>query len=88
MKRLRRWIGWVLDFYRRPEVWMGCAMWAPPMIFPASSPLWRMALMESRPKIELASETVTTPQPARDPVAVARRRASLRLVTSLQELRP
>lgn len=88
MKRLRRWIQFVLDFYSRPEVWMGCAIWAPPMVIPASSPIWRVALMESRPKIELASETVTAPQPARDPAAVARRRASLRLVTSLQEVRP
>ena len=88
MKRLRRWIRFVLDFCRRPEVWMGCAIWAPPMIIPASSPLWRMALVESRPKIELASETVTAPEPARDPVAVARRRASLRLVPPLREVRP
>ena len=85
---LRTFVGWVIEFYRRPEVWMGSPMWAPPLIFPAGSSLWRMATSDPRPTVELVAETVAPPQPARDPVAVARRRAQFRLVTPLQEARP
>jgi hypothetical protein len=85
---MKRFLLWVIEFYRRPEVWMGSPMWAPPIIFPAGSALWRMAVTEERPTIELAAETVAPPQPARDPQAVARRRAQLRLVTPLREARP
>lgn len=84
MKRL---LSWIIEFYRRPEVWMGSPMWAPPLIFPAGSALWRMAVTEDRPPVELAAETVNPPLPARDPIAVARRRASLRLVTPMNEVR-
>ncbi len=87
MKRLMRFVRWVIAFYARPEM-MGFPIWAPPLIMPASSPYWRLLMTEDRPIVELACETVATPQPARDPVAVARRRAQFRLVAPLQEIRP
>ena len=88
MKRLRNVFRWVIAFYARPEMLMGFPIWAPPLIMPASSPYWRLMMTEDRPIVELACETVATPQPARDPVAVARRRAQFRLVSPLQEARP
>ena len=87
MNRLMRFVRWVMAFYDRPEV-MGFPIWAPPLIMPASSPYWRLLMTEDRPVVELACEPVATPQPARDPLAVARRRAQFRLVSPLQEVRP
>jgi hypothetical protein len=88
MKRLRTYLRWVIDFYRRPELLMGFPIWAPPLIMPPTSPYWRLMMTQDRPTLELAAETVTAPQPARDPIAVARRRAQFRLVTPLREARP
>ena len=87
MKHLLRLARWVIAFYTRPEA-MGFPIWASPLIMPAYSPYWRLFMTEDRPIVELACETIATPQPARDPVAVARRRAQFRLVSPLQEVRP
>ena len=84
---MRRFIRWVIEFYRRPEVWMGSPIWAPSMIMPGSSPYWRLMATQDRPRLELASAPVAAPLPTRDPIAVARRRAQFRLVHPLQEAR-